>query len=245
MLRSMTRAACIIIGDEILSGKIRDTNIHLIIDLLREGGVTLCRIVTLGDDPADIAEEIARCSARYDYVFTSGGLGPTHDDRTIEGIARGFDRPVVHHPELERLVRGYWGTRVNEAALKMAEVPEGATLLESADNLFPVVLFRNVFILPGVPQLFAAKLQRVRQEISGTHGTLRSIYLSSDETSIAAALAQIEREIAGIKIGSYPRIGDPDCRVQVTVEGPVSDDVHHAVQRLLEVIPRDYILRVE
>jgi molybdenum cofactor synthesis domain-containing protein len=241
----MTTAACIIIGDEILSGKIRDTNAQRLIDLLREIGVSLRRIVTVSDQPEEIAEEVRRCSDRFDYVFTSGGLGPTHDDRTVEGVARAFSCPVVRHPELEALVRGYWGSRVNESALKMTEVPEGARLIASDARNFPTVAYRNIYILPGVPQLFAEKLTAIRGELHGTRTVLQSIYLSCDETTIAARLSQVVAESPAVKLGSYPRMGDADHRVRITVESTDGDAVARAVDRLLELLPADRVIRVE
>jgi molybdenum cofactor synthesis domain-containing protein len=239
------RAEAVIIGDEILSGKIRDTNTPLLIDELRVAGVELVRIVIVGDEPSAIAEEVERSSGRADHVFTSGGIGPTHDDRTIEGIALAFGLPVVHHPELEEMIRAKWGDRTNEAALKLAEVPEGARLLRAAGAFLPVVAIRNVFVLAGVPQIFAAGLEVVRGELRGTCICLQSLYLSSDETSIAAVLTRVAKELPEVKIGSYPRIGDPDHRVRVTVEGTDEDRVQAALASLLELLPPGSVLRIE
>jgi molybdenum cofactor synthesis domain-containing protein len=241
----MPTAAGIIIGDEILSGKVQDTNAYHLIRMLHDAGVELVRISTIGDDPTCIAEEVNLCRGRCDHVLTSGGVGPTHDDRTMEGIARAFGRKIVRHPHLEKMVRSYWAERVNEAALKLAEVPEGAELLESDDGMLPVVTLENVFILPGIPQIFEAKLLRVRQVLSGQVAVLHSIYLNTDESSIAEVLTRVDRELAEIKIGSYPRIGDPDHRVRVTVESTSAEAAERGLQRLLELLPADRIVRVE
>jgi molybdenum cofactor synthesis domain-containing protein len=241
----VSTAACIIIGDEILSGKTRDTNCGLLIALCHELGVALRRIVTIGDDLETIAEEVRLCSGRYDYVFTSGGIGPTHDDRTIEGVARGFGLAVVRQPRLEEVVREHWGERITEAALKLAEVPEGARLVGGPGVRFPTVAIRNVFILPGVPQLFAEKLQSLRGELSGQPDVLQSIYLRSDETAIAASLTQVAGELPSIRIGSYPRINDPAYRIRITVEGTDRALVERATDRLLVLLPPDEVLRVE
>jgi len=241
----VTTAACIIIGDEILSGKTRDTNCALRIGLLHVLGVSLRRIVTIGDEVETIAEEVRACAAGHDYVFTSGGIGPTHDDRTIEAVAMAFGRPVVLQPALEAVVRGHWGDRITEAALKLAQVPEGARLIGGPGVRFPAVAVENVYILPGVPQLFAEKLAGLRGELSGAPETLHSIYLRSDETAIAASLTRIAEEIPEIRIGSYPRIGDPQYRVRVTVEGRDPARVAHATERLLELLPPAEVLRVE
>jgi molybdenum cofactor synthesis domain-containing protein len=246
MLPTMTTAAAIIIGDEILSGKVRDTNAFSLIQMLHEIGVELVRIVTVGDDPACIAEEVNRCRERCDHVITSGGVGPTHDDRTIEGVALAFGRQVVRHPELERAIRGHWGERVNDAALKLSEVPEGASLLGSEDGWLPVVVVENVFILPGIPKLFEAKLRQVREQLAGGRPlVLHSVYLSADESSIAEALERVDDAHESVKIGSYPRLGDADFRVHVTVEAAEQQDADRALDQLLELLDDAWVVRVE
>ena len=239
----MVTAAAVIIGDEILSGKVRDTNGHRLIDLLRSVGVELCRITTIGDDPAQIAEEVGRCAARYDYVFTSGGIGPTHDDRTMEGIAQAFSVGLVRHPRLESLVRHYLGERVAEAAFKMAEVPEGTRLL--GDGPVPALTFRNIFILPGIPQFFVAQLELVRSLFSGKSPTLHRLYLRAEECDIAELLGRVQRDLPSVKIGSYPRFGDPSYSVLVTVEGSDAGQVQTALTELITRLPEDRLLRVE
>jgi molybdenum cofactor synthesis domain-containing protein len=241
----VTTAAALIIGDEILSGKVADTNAPLVIQLLRDLGVELRRLVYLSDAPDEIGPEVIGCSERYDAVITSGGVGPTHDDRTVAAIARAFAVPVVRHPEIEAMIRSYWGARFTEAALKMAEMPEGSRLLHSRDGLLPLVVFRNIYLLPGVPRLFAAKLRALRQELTGTPPHTSHLYLSSDESRIAPLLARVDQEFAGVKIGSYPRFEAADHRLWITVEGASADDVSAAVARLLELLPPAEVVRVE
>jgi len=241
----MTTAAGIIIGDEILTGRVRDTNAPLLIDLLNDLGVTLCSISIIGDDLDTIAEHVQRDAGRYDAVITSGGVGPTHDDLTIEGVARAFDVPVVRHPELEQMIRRLWGERFTEGALRMADIPQGGRLLFGHDGLLPLVAIRNVYLLPGIPQLFAAKLKALRDELHGCRPTLHHLYLSSDESRIAPCLAQVDGEFEDVKIGSYPTFGQADYRLWVTIEGMEAQRVERARDRLLELIPPAEILRTE
>jgi molybdenum cofactor synthesis domain-containing protein len=241
----MPTAAGVMIGDEILTGKIRDTNVHLLIDTLHAAGVVLRRLATIRDEVDEIADEVRRCAASFDHVFTSGGIGPTHDDRTIEGVARAFGCAVVRDPRLEALVRQHWRERINDAALRLADVPEGSRLIAAEEARFPVVVCRNVCILPGIPQLFAAKLALVARELHGTPPVLQSIYLSGEESAIAAALTQVVGEVPAVCIGSYPRIGDPDHRIRITVEGPERAAVERAMARLLELLPAELVIRVE
>ncbi len=241
----MTTAAVLIIGDEILSGKVADTNAPLLIDLFRDLGVQLRRLVVLGDDLDEIAAEVASCAGLFDAVVTSGGVGPTHDDRTVPAVARAFGVGVVRHPDVEAMIRAYWGDRFTEAALRMAEMPEGSRLLYSSDGLLPLVVCRNVYLLPGVPRLFAAKLRALRNELTGTPPTVRHLYLSSDESRIAPLLSRVDEEFPAVKIGSYPRFERGDHRVWITVEATAAADVERAVTRLLELLPPEDVVRIE
>jgi len=241
----VTTAAALIIGDEILSGKVCDTNTPLLIELLRDIGVQLCRVVYLCDSVDEIAAEVKACSEGFDAVITSGGVGPTHDDRTVEAVAQAFGVGVLRHPDVEAMIRAYWGERFTEAALRMADMPDGARLLYTSDGLLPLVVFRNIYLLPGVPQLFAAKMRALRAELKGEPVQLRHLYLNSDESSIAPLLSQVDREYPAVKIGSYPRFEAGDHRLWITVEAAVASDVDSAVQRLLDLLPPDQVVRVE
>jgi len=242
----MTTAAAIIIGDEILTAKVRDVNTPLLIDLFAELGVELQRIVVIGDDCATIAAEVTSASAAYDVVITSGGVGPTHDDCTIKGVADAFSVGVVRHPDLEKMIRAYWKDRFTETALRIAEMPDGARLLYADDGLLPLVVFKNIYLFPGIPRLFAAKLPSLRLEITGTPKILHSVFLNSDESRVAPILSQVDEEYLDVKIGSYPRFGeDTDHRVWISLEAADSTMVAAATERLIELLPEEEIVRVE
>jgi len=242
----VTTAAALIIGDEILSGKVRDANAQCIIDLMSELGVELKRIVTIGDGEEEIAEEVRACSQRYDAVITSGGVGPTHDDRTVAGVARAFGVGVERNPDLERMIRTWWGERFTEGALRMADIPEGAELLYSSDGNMPLVVCRNVFLLPGIPRLFHAKIGALRQVLHGEDHAGANLYLSSDESAVAGILSEVDESFPGVKIGSYPRHGaSEDHQVWITVEAGTRNEVEAAVDHLLELLPADEVVRVD
>ena len=241
----MTTAAGIIIGDEILSGKVRDTNAPLLIDLFRESGVELQRLACVADSLDVISAEVHRCAASTDVVVTSGGIGPTHDDRTVAGVAQAFAVPVVRDPDLESMIRGFWGPRVNDAALRMADVPQGARLIDGGDGLLPIVAIHNVYLLPGVPELFRAKLPTLRRHFSGTRVAIGSLYLRSDESSIAELLGRIDNDFDGVKVGSYPTLHDAEFRLWVTVEGADPREVGRAIDRLLDGLRPTDVVRVE
>jgi molybdenum cofactor synthesis domain-containing protein len=242
----MTTAAAIIIGDEILTGKVRDSNTPLVIDFFAEIGVELERIVVIGDDLDAIAAEVKTCSDKYDVVITSGGVGPTHDDCTVRGVADAFGVAVVRHPDIEEMIRAWWGERFTESALRMAEMPEGARLFYGDDGLLPLVVFENVYLFPGVPRLFAAKLPSLKSEISGTPKVVHGVYLNSDESRVAPLLGQVADECPDVKIGSYPRFGEgKDHRLWVSLEAIDADCVARATDRLLDLLKDEEVVRVE
>lgn len=242
----MTTAAALIIGDEILSGKVRDSNTERIIRLMYDLGVDLKRIVTMGDEEEEIAAEVRFCSERFDAVITSGGVGPTHDDRTVAAVARAFSVGIERNPELERMIRTWWGERFTEGALRMANVPEGSTLLYSSDGNMPLVVCRNVYLLPGIPRLFAAKIEALREVLIGEAHASGNLYLSSDESAVAAILSEVDAEFPKVKIGSYPRHETgSDYQVWVTVDAGTDAEVGAAVDRLLELLPTDQVVRVD
>lgn len=225
-------AAAVIIGDEILSGKVPESNLSRLIPCLRDEGVQLQRVVFVPDELLAIADEVERCAARYAAVITSGGIGPTHDDITVAGVARAFSVPVVRHPELETLVRHRWQGRLTEAALRLADVPEGAHLLYGGDNLLPLVVMRNVYLLPGVPRLFERKLETLRRELGGGAPLhLRTLTVTDEETAVAATLTAVAGAFPQVKIGSYPQ---GRRKVWITVEGADTRAVAEAAQRLAQ-----------
>jgi molybdenum cofactor synthesis domain-containing protein len=242
----MTTAAAIVIGDEILSAKVRDANTPLLIDFMAELGIDLERIVVIGDDCNAIAAEVAKCSEKHDVVITSGGVGPTHDDCTVRAVADAFGVEVVRHPDIEAMIRAYWGERFTESALRMAEMPEGSRLFYGDDGLLPLVVFENVYLFPGVPRLFAAKLPSLRSELSGTPKVVHGVYLNSDESRIAPLVGQVADECPKVKVGSYPRFGEgKDHRLWISLEGIDADHVAAATDRLLELLKDEEVVRVE
>ena len=213
-------AGIVIIGDEILSGKFAEQNAQFLIGELRRIGVDLRRIAIIPDDIDEIAELVPWFSGRFDHVFTSGGVGPTHDDVTMAAIARGFGTGVMLHPDLEAKVRAYWGDALPEANLRLAHVPDGATLVYGRDTTWPVVSYRNVYILPGVPSLFKRKFLDIAERFRAEPVTVARVYASQDEGVLAPHLDAVVAAFPQVKLGSYPRFEERDFRVLLTLEGP-------------------------
>jgi molybdenum cofactor synthesis domain-containing protein len=241
----MTTAAAIIIGDEILSGKVRDANSAPLIDLFAEIGVDLQRISYIGDGEDDIVAEVRSCSNRYDAVITSGGVGPTHDDRTVAAIARAFGVEVVRHPELVKMIHAWWGERFTEAALRMAEIPTGAELIYTDDGLIPLVRFRNIYVFPGIPRLFAAKIRALRDQLEGAPKHQANLYLNSDESAVAERLTAVDAACPDVKIGSYPRSEGEDHRVWITFEAVDGAAANAALDRMLKELDENEVVRID
>ena len=232
----MATAGIVIIGDEILTGKFADENAAFLIGELRALGVDLRRIAVIPDVLDDIAATVTEFSARFDHVFTSGGVGPTHDDVTMAGIARGFGTHVICEPVLEERVRGYWGAKLAPAHLRLAEVPAGAELVYGKDQVWPVVAYKNVYILPGVPALFRRKFIDIRDRFRAEPVTVARAYLDAEEGQIAGDLDAVVAAFPAVRIGSYPRFTERDFKVLITFEGPGPSDVAAALAMLVERI---------
>src|SRR5436190_1000020 len=228
----MPTAGIVIIGDEILSGKFAEENAAFLIGELRALGVDLRRITVVPDDLEDIADTVVAMAARFDYVFTSGGVGPTHDDITMAAIAKGFGTTLMRHPDLEMRIRGYWKDQLADANLRLADVPDGAELVYGKDHVWPVVTLRNVYIMPGVPTLFRRKFVDIRDRFRATPVTAARLYIDVEEGELAPSLDAIVAAYPSVKIGSYPRFSERDFRVLVTLEGATGEDVAAAFEAL-------------
>lgn len=230
----MTTAGIVVIGDEILSGKFADENAAFLITELRALGVELRRICVIPDELDDIAATVPDFARRFDHVFTSGGVGPTHDDVTMAGISKGFGTTIAREPELERRIRAYYGDKLVDANLRLADVPGGAHLVWGRDQIWPVVAYHNVYILPGVPTLFRRKFVDIRDQFRTEPVTVARVYIDADEGAIAGDLDAVVAAFATVRIGSYPRFAEKDFRVMITFEGRAPADVAAAQRMLIE-----------
>lgn len=243
-------AAAIVIGDEVLSAKVADQNGPLLTRRLREHGLRLRSLSIIPDEIDWIREAVNRDRERCAHVFTSGGIGPTHDDLTVRAVASALGRDVVRLPEMvERITRHFevTGREMPPEALRLAEAPEGAELWDTGDDHFPVLVCENLYLLPGVPALFAMQLETVLARLDRGAIHLRCLYLAVRETEIAGELGRIAEEVSPeVAIGSYPCFdAHLDFEVKLTVEGEVLSAVESVVARLIGVLPRSSVIRVE
>lgn len=237
-------AGIILIGNEILSGKIQDANAVYLCRELRTLGVDVRRISVIPDEVQLIAEEVVVFSREFDVVFTSGGVGPTHDDVTIEGVARAMTVPVVRHPELVALLERYYRGAVTEAALRMAEIPEGAELVGGETVRFPTVMMRNVYVLPGVPEIFRAKFEALRERFRDQPIHLTNVFVSIGEGTLADYLNRLLADFPLLQLGSYPEFSNPEYKVKVTLESRDRGYVEQALADFLARLPADVVVNI-
>jgi len=237
-------AGIVLIGNELLSGKVVDANAAYLCRQFRELGVEVRKISVIPDEVELIAREVREFGAAYTWVFTSGGVGPTHDDVTIEGVARGLGVAVVRHPELVARLEELFRERLNPARLKMAEIPDGAELLAMDSLIVPVLAIANVFVFPGVPEIFRQKFEAIKERFREQPFLLRSVYVRIGEGTLAEHLNAMLAEFPELLCGSYPEFSNPEYRVRVTLESKEPDYLERALRNLLDRLPPDAVVRI-
>jgi molybdenum cofactor synthesis domain-containing protein len=204
-------AALLVIGDEILSGRTQDRNIAQLATWLNIQGIRLAEVRVVADRMAAIGEAVTALSVANDYLFTTGGIGPTHDDITVDAIAATLGLAVVVHPKARAILEDYYATRggATETRLRMARVPEGATLIENAMSGAPGIRIGNIFILAGVPHIAGLMLEALSGTLAGGKPLIsKTVGCWVPESEVADTLAAVERENTGCQIGSYPFFRD-------------------------------------
>jgi molybdenum cofactor synthesis domain-containing protein len=201
-------AALVVIGDEILSGRTHDKNIAQIAAWLGVQGIRLREVRVVADDTDAIVEAVNALRQRNDYLFTTGGIGPTHDDITVDAIAQALGVPVVVHPEARAILEDYYtskGSALNEARLRMARVPEGADLIPNRYSGAPGIRWGNIYIMAGVPHITAGMLDALTGSLEGGAPVLSAtLGCWVGESEVADLLARTEKAFDGVQIGSYP-----------------------------------------
>lgn len=231
-------AAALLIGNELLSGKIVEANLHELAKTLRSIGVDLRRVVIVPDELSLIAEEVKALSDSHDVVFTSGGVGPTHDDVTLEAVARAFGVEASRHPDVEAMLRRAYGERITEGHLRMALAPAGAELIQSPEVRWPTVVMRNVWVLPGVPEAFRMKLALVRERLRGARRFVSVEVLTRlDEGELKPFLDATVEAHPAVEIGSYPKWFDPTYKTKITFDATDEASVEAARTHFVEALP--------
>ncbi len=230
-------AAAVIIGDEILSGRTHDKNIAQIASWLQVQGIRLIEVRVVADDMAAIAEAVNTLRAKHDYLFTTGGIGPTHDDITVDAVAEALGLEVVIHPEARAMLEDYYTTRggLNEGRLRMARVPAGAELIPNHYTGAPGIRLGNLFLMAGVPHITAGMLDGLTGELEGGAPLLSEVIGSwVPESEVAVLLREVEEAHEGCQIGSYPFFREGRNGANFVVRSTDPDALKSCVDTLCE-----------
>lgn len=239
-------AAALVIGNELLTGKIQDRNVPVLARELFGLGIELRRVVICSDEVDVIVADLDDLRAAHDVVFTSGGVGPTHDDVTMRAVARAFGTELARNEALASLLREYFAERLTDEHLRMADVPAGAELVSAEAVRWPTVKMGNVFVLPGLPEIFERKMPILREVLGqGEPFVSRAVDTASDEGAIALLLEDVERSFPGVRIGSYPKWGRGPVRVTVTFDGRDGSEVDGAAAAFAAGLPPGQLVDAE
>ncbi|MCB1335248.1 MAG: competence/damage-inducible protein A [Roseivivax sp.] len=234
-------AAILVIGDEILSGRTRDSNMHFLAQELTKQGIDLKEARVVSDNRAAIIEAVRALSAGHDHVFTSGGIGPTHDDITADCIAAAFDVTIGIRDDARALLAAHYarqGVEFNAARQRMARIPEGATLIENPVSVAPGFTIGNVHVMAGVPNVFQAMVASVLPGLTGGAPLLsQSLRIDRGEGEIAGPLAQLAEDYPELSIGSYPYQRNGIYGANIVIRGQDGAQVDAAMTRLAGMFP--------
>ena len=238
MVPALITACVLIIGNEILSGRTQDANLAFLARGLNEVGIRLREARVIPDDRETIISTVNEVRGKFDYVFTTGGIGPTHDDITAPCIAEAFGVNLIIHPEARRILESHYPPGgLNEARLRMAQVPEGAVLLPNPISRAPGFRIENVFVLPGVPQIMQAIFSELQHRLKGGAKVLsRSVSCTLGEGTIAQDLGALQARYGDLEIGSYPYFRRSDFGVTLVVRGTEPGRIAAAIEELKVLI---------
>lgn len=230
-----------IIGNEILSAQVEDTNLRHMLQRFSDAGYAIDEIRIVRDEEAVISAAIRTLSERSRFLVSTGGVGPTHDDVTLKAYARAFDAPMETHPELETRIREFYGDRLTEASLRMAVTPANTELIYSGASPWPLLKIGNCFALPGLPEVFLKKFEALMDWLPDPPPRyFAAIFTQSHEPEFAHQLAQVQDRFPQVEIGSYPKFNHAEYAAQVTMKSGDTDQLRRVFRAL-----RDYFAERE
>lgn len=230
------KAAMLVIGDEILSGRTRDANMHYLAGELTSHGIDLCEVRVVSDDAPAIIAAVRALSDSFEHVFTSGGIGPTHDDITADCMAQAFGEHIDVRDDARTLLAAHYerqGTELNEARLRMARIPDGALLIDNPVSVAPGFTIGNVHVMAGVPSVFKAMVASVMPTLTGGAPLLsQSIRIDRGEGDIAGPLGKLASDYPELSMGSYPFQKDGVYGANIVIRGHDAAQIDAAIARL-------------
>ena len=233
-------AAVILIGNEILSGRTHDVNLPAIANALSARGIAVAEARVIADIPETIRNTINELRAAHNFVFTTGGIGPTHDDITAENVAAAFSVPLITHPEAKKILLEYFegrGVEPNEARMRMARVPQGATLVENPVSVAPGFCMGNVYVMAGVPKIMNAMLENILPTLPlAAMLVSRTVVCDLPEGALAAPLGTLQEKNPDVDLGSYPGKTGESFRVSLVVRGRDEDRVTEVAAELRAMV---------
>jgi molybdenum cofactor synthesis domain-containing protein len=237
---SLVTAAILAIGDELLSGRTKDKNIGHLAELLTLSGIDLKEVRIVSDEEEAIVEALNALRSRNDYVFTSGGIGPTHDDITADAVSKAFGVPCIHDPDAMRLLGEMYerrGVEFTEARQRMARMPEGATHIANPVSTAPGFVIGNVYVMAGVPQVFQAMVDNVLPTLrSGVKMLSRAIPCPYGEGDIGTLLSAVQKAHPQTSIGSYPKYDGQRFSTEIVVRARDEQTIDAAAEAVVEMI---------
>ena len=236
-------AAMLVIGDEILSGRTRDANMYHLAGQLTEVGIALKEARTVSDDPDAIIDAVRALSSAYDQVFTSGGIGPTHDDITADCVAKAMGASIDVRDDARAILQAHYdakGIEMNEARLRMARIPDGAALIDNPVSSAPGFSLGNVHVMAGVPSIFKAMLETLLPSLTGGDPVMsRTVRIARAEGDIASPLGVLAEKFPDLSIGSYPFQMDGAFGANIVLRGTESAMIDAAAEQLIAAFPDD------
>ncbi|MDG1471119.1 MAG: molybdopterin-binding protein [Ascidiaceihabitans sp.] len=234
-------AAMLVIGDEILSGRTRDANMHYLAGQLTEAGIDLREVRVVSDDPAAIVSAVRALSDAHETVFTSGGIGPTHDDITADCMAEAFGDKIDVRPDARALLQAHYdkqGVELNAARLRMARIPDSAALIDNPVSVAPGFTIKNVHVMAGVPAVFQAMVATVLPTLTGGDPLIsKTLRIERGEGDIAGPLGMLAKAYPDLSLGSYPYQKDGKYGANIVIRGTDGVRVDTAIAELAQAFP--------
>nr|XP_023022093.1 FAD synthase-like [Leptinotarsa decemlineata] len=251
-VKKVAKAGIIVVGDEVLKGVIQDTNSNYLAVELHKIGVRLKKISVIGDNIEEVSKEVRHFSDSFDYVLTTGGIGPTHDDITYEAVAKAFNEKLVLNTELKDICLKFYDTiDINCPGMKMAYIPESSKLnfkagIQGPKMNYPNVSVNNVFIFPGVPEMMKKSFSIVKEVFQSNEKFYAEfVYLTVPEIEIINILETVVKEFPNVEVGVYPVLFNKFYKVKVTIESCEEKSTRQAYDRMISLIPKDFIVDSE